>query len=113
MRAAAREFYPQLRGPDLEEHLELRDVPYEHEALDVLRRDRWRSRDRPARERLRVKTVLLPEAPSIAGLTRTLQLLRRHLPELVAMDGSTHRDLQSMQSLLETGRPGDEALGPG
>eukprot|EP00440_Ansanella_granifera_P072186 gb/GFBE01078334.1/.p1 GENE.gb/GFBE01078334.1/~~gb/GFBE01078334.1/.p1 ORF type:complete len:389 (+),score=90.50 gb/GFBE01078334.1/:1-1167(+) len=114
MRQQAKAFYKSYAGQSWKNILSLGDMWYEHEAAQELG-----FRRRPVtRERLRIKSILLPCDATLSEITLRLHFSRIMLPAYVQFDGDIRVDLQhsanplqelskalNMPSLAETGYP--------
>eukprot|EP00931_Biecheleriopsis_adriatica_P075173 TRINITY_DN490_c0_g1_i1.p1 TRINITY_DN490_c0_g1~~TRINITY_DN490_c0_g1_i1.p1 ORF type:complete len:460 (+),score=102.64 TRINITY_DN490_c0_g1_i1:74-1453(+) len=90
MRREAKAFYSRYRGQSWKNIISMGDQAYEQDALQEL----GMRRRAPAPERLRIKTVLLPDRPAMSELALRIDALRILLPRCVEFDGDFNIDLK-------------------
>jgi len=95
MQVEANRFYSQYKGQTWKNIISVGDAKYEHDAAQDLA---FRRRT-PARERLRVKTIVTPENPSLTDLIYRLRLGTLLLPAYVHFDGDLDIDMNNSASL--------------
>jgi len=98
MRREASSFYSQYPGQTWKNVLSLGDMRYEHEAVKALSVDRVPTQ---ARERLRIKSIILPTAPDLGELTLQLRVWSLLLPVCARFDGELEMDLSMSSTPFE------------
>lgn len=98
MRSEADAFYSRYPGQSWKNILSFGDQPYEREALQELGMRRVASKP----ERLRIKTVLLPDSTSVGAMGPRLETLRMLLPAIVKYNEDLDIDLQNSAAPFET-----------
>merc|ERR1712190_396558 len=91
----AREFYSKYPEQTWKNILSFGDSEYEHDAAQDLG---WR-RKTPARERLRIKTIVTPTCPGIKALTNRLRIANAIMPAYINFDGNLDVDLNTPDRL--------------
>eukprot|EP00930_Biecheleria_cincta_P039781 TRINITY_DN27315_c0_g1_i1.p1 TRINITY_DN27315_c0_g1~~TRINITY_DN27315_c0_g1_i1.p1 ORF type:complete len:445 (-),score=77.61 TRINITY_DN27315_c0_g1_i1:129-1463(-) len=98
MRREASRFYSQYPGQTWKNVLSLGDMRYEHEAVKALSAGRVPVQ---ARERLRIKSIILPTAPDLGELTLQLRVWSLLLPVCARFDGELDMDLSMSSTPFE------------
>ncbi|CAK9114470.1 Uncharacterized protein SCF082_LOCUS53032 [Durusdinium trenchii] len=93
MRKEAESFYSQYQGQTWKNIISLGDMAYEHDAAKSLSSTRV-AVSQP-RERLRTKSVVLLQSPSLHGLTLQLRIWSQLLPICVRFDGDIDLYIES------------------
>jgi len=97
MKHEAKAFYRSYPGQTWKNIISIGDMPYEHEAVQEL----GLSRRSPPRECLRIKSLLLPDCPTITELTLRLKFSKCMLPVYVDFDGDLELNLRDATDPLE------------
>jgi hypothetical protein len=98
MRQEAKRFYSQYPNQTWKNIISVGDASYEHDAAQELAF----CRRSPERERLRLKTIVTPEAPMIRDLTYRLRLATLLWPAHVHFDGDMSIDMNAPPEKLQS-----------
>jgi len=96
MQKEAEKFYSKSKGQTWKNIISSGDMPYEHDAAQELSFRRVG----PARENLRIKTLRLPEAPSISAIALGMSFGCYNAPLFVNFDGDIDLDLNKAPDRL-------------
>lgn len=99
MRLEAQKFYSQYPGQTWKNVISIGDMKYERDALRAVTATRVSAQ---ARERLRTKTLVLPNVPTLSVMTLWLRIFRLLLPALVQFDGDVDVDLSHKKGPIRT-----------
>lgn len=93
MKATISQFYSQYENQTWKNIINFGDMPYEHDALTILKLNRIPPSNK--REQMRIKNLMLPSKPSLAELTLRLRVCMVMLPAICKVDHDLMLDLRS------------------